>query len=43
MRIGFKNYWSIKDALVLPILALSFNRSRFEIVFFGIGLVLWKL
>lgn len=43
MRIGIKNYWGVRGAFVVPILAVSFSDTKCELAVFGFGLVMWRL
>ncbi|WP_286778730.1 MULTISPECIES: hypothetical protein [Sphingobacterium] len=42
MRIGVKNYWTVKGAFVLPLLALTIASAKSEVCIGGIGFVFWK-
>lgn len=42
MRIGIKNYWSIKGVFVMPLLALTFASAKYEFVILGFGLIVWR-
>lgn len=43
MRIGIKNYWAIRDAFVVPFLAVSFSDTKCELAVLGFGIVIWRL
>lgn len=42
MRIGIKNYWTVKGAFVLPLLALTIASAKSEVCIVGFGFVIWR-